>query len=226
MKKKIFLIIGIVILTGVILFRNIPFENGKIITLSDYVNQPATQITINIPKYSFNYKDVNYNVSANNFRSYRILKKDLEEILSSYRKISCDGKEYYYYNPDSLSDSYTIIDYGINNHYIYSTIYYKYSLGNYCEVKEIKDKVSYRTLYYQELAKENKKYTMTFLVGTTNDVYKAELNVYVYNETTKTTEVIEKSNGKFKLYNGSGAAGALVIKTRPIKNSESKPCSS
>lgn len=100
--------------------------------LSDYIMGPGTSHSFYVPLFSYDYNDINNKITMKNSRNYFVLKNEIKKEFNTYRKINCNGKEYYY-NDINTKDDYTIIDYGIKNYILYNNIYYKYSLGNYCE---------------------------------------------------------------------------------------------
>lgn len=196
--KKFIIIRGsvclLLLLLSIIMFRNISFGTDYII-----INKINGNMKIGVPKYTFDFKESDHNISIKNFQSNKVVKKELKEILSKYEKITYGYKDYYNEN-----DGYTIIDYGINNHFLFNTIYIKYvdyNYYNYIKLQEYGKKLggSMKMHYYATIDDNNKtKFYISFLdmsVDWEKGDFKAELSV------TDSNDFIEVSTGKFIIEN-------------------------
>ena len=185
----------LLLLLSIITFRNISFGTDYIV-----INKINGNMKIGVPKYTFNFKESDHNISIKSFQNNRVVKKELKEILSKYEKITCGNKDYYY----NENDGYTIIDYGINNHFLFNTIYIKYVDYNYCnyiKLQEYGKKLggSMKMHYYAIVDDNNKtKFYISFLdmsVDWEKGEFKAELSVADSND------FIEVSIGEFSIEN-------------------------
>jgi len=135
-KQKVLILTLIVFTFGIIIFRNIslkPLYNESISLFVEEQGTSSGHVKLIQPRFSFgitdNFEENFVYISFKNFRSNRVLKKEVEKYIQSYEKIECNNKIYYF---DS-KEGYTIVEYSVENHIIYSTINYKYIFGNYCD---------------------------------------------------------------------------------------------
>lgn len=119
LKNKILMIILIIIIIVLLFIEYFNFGITKY--------QTAENIKLEIPKLSIkNKEDSNY-ISFLSFRNKKILKKELDNIVLNYEKITCDNKIYYYNKKDDV----TIISYDVKNDFIINKLYIKYQKGFY-----------------------------------------------------------------------------------------------
>ena len=163
MKKKIFLIVILLLIGAYFAFRNMSFDNTKITinSVSDMLGNKFAEIAV--PKYSFDLIETDNNLSIKNLRSNKVLTEELNEILSTYEKINCNEKEYYY----DREKNYTIVEYGINDHTAFNTIHMKFARYNYCDyllIQKYQEKLGgARRMYtFGIIAAEKKNITITF----------------------------------------------------------------
>ncbi len=123
LNKKVLILISIVCLIIAIL---IMYPYGT----TNYKSEASGKI-LDIPRYSkLKEECCMFNVSFTSIRSATILKHELSDIINSYQKLSCDGKNYYY----NKSEDYTVTDYGVKRGIIFNEIYITYGMGNSCEI--------------------------------------------------------------------------------------------
>lgn len=123
MKKKIkiiSLIVGIVII-GIICFKNISF--GKTI-----YKIPNSNVNLEVPKLSFFKKDCcMFSSTFKSFRSKLSLQKELDKMIDSYEKRTCNNKPIYYNKDNDI----TITGYGVNSEFIMNSFYINYDKGEF-----------------------------------------------------------------------------------------------
>ncbi len=91
----------------------------------------ASGRVLDVPKFVMLKEECcSYNATFTTFRSAWSLQKDLDEMISGYEQLDCDG-ETYYYNP---KENYTITEYGINKGFVLNEIYISYGHGNSCDI--------------------------------------------------------------------------------------------
>lgn len=135
-KKKIRRILSFLILLICfilyLLFRNIYF-GYEMETV--YYSHSDREIDIGVPKTSFMTKNNDRSFSFKNLRSSNIIENEVKKYLKTLEYSTCNDTIYYYDNEDNFS----IIDYGIKSHILFSTISYEVVEGNYCFSEKIND---------------------------------------------------------------------------------------
>lgn len=98
--------------------------------IKEYASEASSKI-VDVPKFSFLKEECcNFSATFSSIRSVSSLKEELEKILSSYQKLDCDNKNYYY-NP---VEDYTITDYSIKKGFLLNEFVITYGKGNSCEL--------------------------------------------------------------------------------------------
>lgn len=91
----------------------------------------ASGRVLDVPKFMILKEECcSYNATFITFRSAWSLQKDLDEMISDYEKLDCDGKTYYY----NSKENYTITEYGINKGIFLNEVYISYGHGNSCDI--------------------------------------------------------------------------------------------
>lgn len=89
----------------------------------------ASIIPLEVPKMArVKSECCSYSATFSCISSVSIIEEELENIMSKYQKISCNGKEYYY----NAFEDITILEYSIESGFIYNTFKIDYTKGNYC----------------------------------------------------------------------------------------------
>jgi len=202
LKNKKFLLISTVIsgifLISFFVYRNMNPRYDSWLATFIFVNKGCSTVELKFPKHSFDFKEKDSYVSSKSLNSSRVLRSSLKDVLSNYEKISCNSNVYYY---DALND-FTIIDYGINNHFPFSTLYYEYSFGDYCKespYEDYIDRIDYMTTYTYILEEDNKLYEVIFETGANNNLNSAKIKIQMSDIDTKEIVIIEESKGFFEL---------------------------
>ncbi len=179
MKKRAIILIPFIILAIIIIsfliFRNIQLGYGKISIIYDKTNGSQT-IELGIPKLSFMAKENDKSYSFKNIRSNKNLTKEVKDFLKTLELIKCNDTTYYY----DKKNNFTIIDYSIKTHFIYNTISYKVSDGNYCEDMNIIEEKN----RYEEIFGE----VRTFGFYSNENDNKLSIAFYIYFPNTRTNE--------------------------------------
>ena len=89
----------------------------------------ASLVNLDIPKFS-SIKDecCNFKATFKSLRSAKVLEKELDKIMDSYMKVSCNGETYYY----NIKSDVTIISYYVNSSKLINTYEIVYEKGNIC----------------------------------------------------------------------------------------------
>lgn len=123
MKKKIFIFCTIIsiLLVAFVCFKNIPFGISTKI-------MPNSNIELKIPKLAF-LDDECCMFSANfkSFSSKWVLQMELDNIMNSYDKKTCNNKEIYYNKEQKIA----IYDYGVKSDFILNEFYINYNKEEY-----------------------------------------------------------------------------------------------
>ena len=86
---------------------------------------------LDVPKFSkLSEECCMYSATFKSPRSYSVLKVELENIFDTYKKMNCDGKEYFY----NEKEDYTITEYGLKRGFVFNSFYITYGPGNSCEI--------------------------------------------------------------------------------------------
>lgn len=112
-----------------VVFRALPFKVNNYQACYDFVDRPGVCPTILIPRFGFNHQVVDNTIKISYFRSYRILNKEIKQILNEYEKIKCDNQEYYQYEKNAFYMDNFEIEQGL----LINTLVYHYTLDNPCE---------------------------------------------------------------------------------------------
>lgn len=98
--------------------------------LTNYQSEASGKI-LDVPKFSkLKEECCMYNATFSSIRSASSLKMDLKKVLSIYKKMNCDGKEYYY----NEKEDFTVVEYGVKKKFIFNEFYLTYGKGNSCEM--------------------------------------------------------------------------------------------
>ena len=90
----------------------------------------ASLIELEVPKMSVVESECcTYSATFKTLRGAKIVKKELDDIMNKYEKISCNGSVYYY---DRLKNI-TIENYSIEESFLFSKFKIDYQRGNICE---------------------------------------------------------------------------------------------
>lgn len=120
--KKIIIIVVILIFL-IIGLKFIPFGTKKMV-------MGASLISIEVPKLSsLDSECCSYQATFKSIRSENSLRKDLDNIMSKYKKISCNDKVYYY---DELNNI-TYEQYEFSSGLFFNTYKLSYTRNNICD---------------------------------------------------------------------------------------------
>lgn len=121
-RKKIILISIVCLILAILLM--FPFG------ITNYRSEASGKI-LDVPKFSkLSEECCMYSATFKSARSYLSLKMELNQIISQYEQLNCDGKDYYY----NKEEDFTITDYGIKRGLILNEFYITYGHGNSCEI--------------------------------------------------------------------------------------------
>ena len=113
MKKYIKLIIIIILIAVLIGIKFIPFG------YHEYQDKKMMS-NLTIPKLSvFDEECCMFSANFKSFRSVYSLKKELNNIMNNYEKISCNSRTYYYDRKNDI----TITDYGVQSGFIINSFF-------------------------------------------------------------------------------------------------------
>lgn len=213
--KKYITIIGIlIILLSLVVFKNIYLGYS---VKNVYYEHSKKEISIGLPKLSFNIKTNDLSYSAYNLRGTYILENEVKRYLKTLKYSNCNNTIYYYDEKNDIS----IIDYKIKNKLLFNTISYTVADHDYCESKKIeeyKDKLNginrFHLLNGGKLSQDMKGnmieiafldgikisddkrqiYTEYYALDTEHYTYKAQLRVmyYIRLEDLKDKGVVER----------------------------------
>lgn len=131
-KKIILCIIALIFIIIYLIFRNIYL--GYEIKNVNY-SHSNRNINIGIPKASFIAKNNDRSYSFKNLRNSNIVENEVKKYLKTLKYSICNNTIYYY----DESDNFSIIDYSVKNHILYSTISYEIVESDYCFTEKMKD---------------------------------------------------------------------------------------
>lgn len=124
MKKKI-IIVSFVFVVLVLLFvclKFVSFGTKKSV-------MGASLISLEVPKFSSVESECcEYSATFKSVSSISVIKKELDDIMSNYYKMDCNGKTYYY----DMSENVTITEYGVESGFLFNKFYINYSKGRVC----------------------------------------------------------------------------------------------
>lgn len=98
--------------------------------VTNYKSEASGKI-LDVPKFSkLSEECCMYSATFKSVRSYSSLKLELENIMSQYEKLDCDGKNYFY----NKEEDFTVTEYGVKRGVIFNEFYITYGNGNSCEI--------------------------------------------------------------------------------------------
>ena len=123
--EKVFIKIFVVLIVIIFVFLGIKF----IPLGTKKARLGATLITIDVPKLS-SLKDecCEYEATFTTIRGEKVIKKELESIMSKYQKVYCNGDTYYY----DFNNNITYTKYEIISGLFSNTFKITYVKGNIC----------------------------------------------------------------------------------------------
>ena len=131
--KKIILCITILIFIIIcLIFKNTYL--GYEIKDVNYSHSDRT-INIGIPKVSFMIKNNDRSYSFKNLRNSNIVENEVKKYLNTLKYSTCNDTIYYY----NENDNFSIINYTIKNHILYSTVSYEIVDKDYCFTQKMSD---------------------------------------------------------------------------------------
>ena len=131
-KKIILCIIVLIFIIMYLIFRNIYF--GCEIKKLNY-SHTNRNINIGVPKTSFMAKNNDRSYSFKNLRNSNIVENEVKKYLKTLKYSICNNTIYYY----DESDNFSIINYSVKNHILYSTISYEIVENDYCFMEKMRD---------------------------------------------------------------------------------------
>lgn len=205
-KKRIIKFIPIIILilifTIFLVFRNISF-GYELITLSYNHTYYESSITLGVPKTSFARKQNDRSYSFKNLRNSNILKTELNNYLKTLKYSVCNDTIYYY----NEEDDYSIIEYQIQDNFLYSTISYEIVERDYCYDKKVKEAGEVLGILKGMRVMTNKAETNEYLQvklfdgGNSSDKYEFKIELEVTYIKGKQKTIIEHSYGTYEIKN-------------------------
>lgn len=128
-KKKIlkitFCLVILLFIIIYLIFRNLSL--GYNIEKINYQHSNR-YINLGVPKTSFLSKNNDRSYSFKNLRNSNILENEIKKYLKTLNYSTCNNTIYYYNSKDNFS----IINYSVKNHLLYSTISYEIVDKDYC----------------------------------------------------------------------------------------------
>ena len=100
-----------------------------------HYNHANRDITIAVPRGSFFLKNNDRSYLIRNIRGSNIIENEIKKYLKTLKYSNCNDT-IYYYNED---DDFSIINYGIKNSVLFSTLTYEIVEHDYCLVKKMED---------------------------------------------------------------------------------------
>ncbi len=170
--KRIILCIVILLLIIIyLIFRNIYL--GFEIKNVDY-SHSNRNINIGIPKASFMVKNNDRSYSLKNLRNANIVENEVKKYLKTLKYSTCNNTIYYYDEKEDFS----IINYSVKNHFLYSTISYEIVEKDYCFTEKMSDyskKLNgmkrFHTLNNETISlSEDKEFTPRLVISFLDDV--------------------------------------------------------
>lgn len=205
--KRIIVIIFIFILLSIIMifiiFKNVylGYEEEKV----KYVNSSGMSdvIKLGIPKFSFDEKSMENSYTFKNIRNKKVLEKELNDYFKTLKYVSCNDSIYYY----NEEEDFTIVNYDVINHYLFSTISVQLYNGDYCKMLKykqddiFKNNILYSNNYYNlDGVKDNfQVWFAIFKQDTEADNIKYEVGLRVVKLVNNKATDIEASEGYIEL---------------------------
>ncbi len=193
-RRNIIIAIPITLIVLITLFKLLPF--GYNVIPVEY-NKGDEEISLGVPKFSFLMK---YNENSYSFKSLRgsnVLKSEMKNYVNKLEHITCKNTAYYYDKESNI----TIVDYQVENHFLYNTITYDVRYGNYCNMLKINEygKKLGKLLAFFHYENEDEKIHVAFLPGISVDsnVFEGRMQVYVRDEGDY--YAIERSTGTYEI---------------------------
>ena len=213
--KKVFILILVVILIFLLLFVNHSFGYSKVEMIYEMETGSQT-IVLGVPKYSIecNNSINSYTYKYKNFRSRKILNKEISDYLNTLNKRTYNGVEYYY----NKEKDYSIYEYEVRPAFIYNTISYKVKVGDYAENMKLNDYK--KSLKYMRVFRSFNGGTIylsddfdTKVIGTFKDDFsKDSSGNYVFSATIKILNYKKINNEKAEVYTLEESNGSYYIK--------------
>lgn len=197
-RKNIIIVILFWCLLGVVLFKFYPF--GYIVEHKRFSFLDNKLISIGKPKFSFDFKANQGNITYKNMRNKNVLDNEVQFFVSSLEPKSCNGPVYYY---DKFANV-TITSYRVEKRFLYNLISYQFVDGNYCNKEELKwynEQIGLNEIH-KLYAEEDKLAVNLYLNGTYDkdkNEYKAWLKIYYRNDNG--SQLLESSTGIFEIKN-------------------------
>lgn len=93
------------------------------------VRMGASLVELEVPKFSsIKSECCTYKVTFKTLRGKNIIKKELDKVINSYMKESCNNNTVYY----NMKDDITITKYDVSGGFLYSTFTLEYVKGRLC----------------------------------------------------------------------------------------------
>ena len=131
-KKIIICMIVLIFIIIYLIFRNIYL--GYETKAMNY-SHSNRKINLGIPKASFMAKNNDRSYSFKNLRNSNIVENEIKKYLKTLKYSTCNNTIYYY----NLDDNFSIINYSVKNHILYSTISYEVVEKDYCFTEKMKN---------------------------------------------------------------------------------------
>jgi len=145
-KRIILCILSLFLIIAYLLFRNSYF--GYKIENINY-SHANRKINIGVPKTSFMAKNNDRSYSFKNLRNSHIIENEIKKYLKTLKYSTCNNTIYYY----NENDNFSIINYSVKNHILYSTISYEIVERDYCFTEKMNE-------YTKKLAGVKRFHTM------------------------------------------------------------------
>lgn len=129
--KKILIILFVLLFLLIVLL----FKNAKLgYNIQNIYYSPSNRnIDIGIVKASFMLKSNDHSYSYKNLRNASVIESEIKSYLKTLKYSTCKDTIYYY---DEKND-FSIIEYSVKNHILYSTVSYEIVDYNYCEIAKL-----------------------------------------------------------------------------------------
>lgn len=212
-RKAILCIVVLLLIIVHLIFRNI-FLGYEIKSVN--YSHSNRNINIGIPRASFMLKNNDRSYSLKNLRNSNIVENEVKKYLKTLKYSSCNNTIYYYNEKDNFS----IINYSVKNHILYSTISYEIVEKDYCfteKMDEYSKKLNgvrkFHTLNGEGFSlSEDKKFKPRLVVAFLDDInmdkqeFTATLEVRYFSPVPNEWKVvarkeIEKSSGTYEIKN-------------------------
>lgn len=212
-KKFIKIIIPTIIVLAVLiclLFKNL-YIGYEIKNVKFHNGYQERNIQIGVPKLSFMMKNNDRSYSFKSFRGGNVLETEIKRYLKTLKYLNCNDTIYYY---DKTND-FSIINYFTKDKFLYSTIAYELSDGDYCyrqKLNEYSKYIDLKTLHTMNatlgfiLSEENIGKTMIQVLDdiiVKENEYRFTIKMRVlYVVKSTQAHVIEDSEGTYEIKDG------------------------